>query len=341
MEQTLRQTQRTQKTDVTERAGQLGIGPRVLLRPVGEASWDVFLEIPDLTHIMIKFPKAREVLVGSRCVVAGSTRPPIARSGFLHGPKQVRLHEWPPSGNALLSFERSTPEVDAFVETECSLRPGDIWLFRVASDGLAYEVRGRNVRPGQRYVVISTGQPFPQGSVGVPVTVSCAGISAVDLPLDNALNLETTEYLQQLGISQSRGVDVWPAGLAASRWDGEGAAEWLSLEVPCIGIRADHDLEGFGLVLDNDASTRTGGSANFNRSAAVHRVTRIVFGSTRTRYKGHGQRGRWSGRDRPLADLRAGTHTMETRVREPSRDPRCGGPNTAFNGGHVGRQSSD
>ena len=111
--------------------------------------------------------------------------------------------------------------------------------------------------PGQRYVLISTGQPFPKGSVGVPATVSCAGISAADLSLDNALNLETTEYLQQFGISQSRSVDVWPAGLAASRWDGEGAADWLSSEAPCIGIRSDYDVESFGLVLDNDANTWT------------------------------------------------------------------------------------
>ncbi len=255
--QTLRQTQRTQDTDVTERARQLGIEPRVVLRPAGEASWDAYLEIPDLTHIMIKFPKVRQVLTGSRCVVAGSTRRPIARCGFLHGARQVRLQEWPSPGNALLSFERSTPELDALLDTECLLRPGDVWLFRVASDGLAYEVRGRNVRPGQRYVLISTGQPFPKGSVGVPATVSCAGISAADLSLDNALNLETTEYLQQFGISQSRSVDVWPAGLAASRWDGEGAADWLSSEAPCIGIRSDYDVESFGLVLDNDANTWT------------------------------------------------------------------------------------
>ena len=56
----------------------LGIEPRLVLRPLGIAgeSWDVFLEISDLSQLLLRIPGAREVLTDSRCVVAGASGSP-------------------------------------------------------------------------------------------------------------------------------------------------------------------------------------------------------------------------------------------------------------------------
>ena len=37
-------------------------------------------------------------------------------------------------------------------------------------------------------------------------------------------------------------IEVWPVGLGAMTWDGEGRAEWLADERPCLALCADHDL---------------------------------------------------------------------------------------------------
>ena len=59
----------------------LGIEPHLVLRPRDRsgASWDVLLEIPDLSHLLSRFPQTREILTDSRCVVAGSSGQPLAR----------------------------------------------------------------------------------------------------------------------------------------------------------------------------------------------------------------------------------------------------------------------
>jgi hypothetical protein len=57
----------------------LGIEPRLVLRPTAASheSWEVSLEIPDLSHLILRFPRVREILTGSRCVVAGAAGRPF------------------------------------------------------------------------------------------------------------------------------------------------------------------------------------------------------------------------------------------------------------------------
>jgi len=55
--------------------------------------------------------------------------------------------------------------------------------------------------------------------------------------------------LSNLGISQTKNLYVWPAGLTPVSWDGEGRAEWLSSEKIFIGIRPDHASESIEVDL--------------------------------------------------------------------------------------------
>src|SRR5262249_29393163 len=139
-----------------EQVAALAIEPRLVLRPTGADSWEVLLELPDLSHLLMKFPALRNVLTESRCVVAGSLGPPLARGALLHGPRLVVLRSWPSPKSVLLRFEQPVPaELEYLLSAECLLRPGPQWLFRIASDGLAYELRGNLVRRGQSYVLTS------------------------------------------------------------------------------------------------------------------------------------------------------------------------------------------
>ena len=136
----------------------LGIEPRLVLRPVDVegTSWSVSIEIPDLSSLCRRFPDTQPVLTQSRCRVAGYEGRPIARGRFLYGAQRLALSRWPAPHEVFLQFEQSHPDLEFLLRAECLLRPGPPWLFRIASDGLAYECRGLRVRPGQRYVVLAT-----------------------------------------------------------------------------------------------------------------------------------------------------------------------------------------
>ena len=45
---------------------------------------------------------------------------------------------------------------------------------------------------------------------------------------------------------------MWPAGLGAVFWDGEGHGEWLASERPCLAICADHELGALTVSLGQD-----------------------------------------------------------------------------------------
>lgn len=223
----------------------LGIEPRFVLRPLDPArtSWEVSLEVPDLSHLLLRFPRTRESLTGARCVVAGAAGRPLARGRCLHGPQRVVLARWPRPDEVLLKFERTHAQLEYLLRAECLLRPGPSWLFRIASDGLAYEMRGLRVRPGERYILVRASSPIEVGENAQPVDIQCEGVHGLLLTLPSALTSRWEVTLRRLGLGQARAIEVWPAGLSAVLWDGEGHGEWLASERPCLGIRSDHPID--------------------------------------------------------------------------------------------------
>ena len=230
----------------------LGMEPRLVLRPrdVGGAVWDTLLEIPDLSHLLLRFPQTREMLTGSRCVVAGSSGRPLARGRLLYGAQRLKLGRWPKPDEVLLQFESRDSQLDFLLRTECLLRPGPTWLLRVASDGLAYECRGLRVRPGERYIYLSTVGPIDSVGYATRIDVECEGIHAAILDLPRSLSADWQESIQNLGLGQARTINVWPAGLAAVAWDGEGHGEWPAVERPILAILADHPLASLQVSMD-------------------------------------------------------------------------------------------
>ena len=230
----------------------LGIEPRLVLQPVDfeGTSWRVSVEIPDLSALSRRFPNTRDALAESRCIVAGSGGRPIARGRFLYGAQRLMLVSWPKPEELLLRFEQSHPDLEFLLRTECLLRPGPPWLFRIASDGFAYECRGLRVRPGQRYIVLATTKVPVSADLVQPVDVQCQGIDGVLLDLPSGLSSRLEKAIQDLGLVQSRSIEVWPAGLTAALWDGEGHGEWLADERPTLGVQSDHPLGTIGASLD-------------------------------------------------------------------------------------------
>ena len=234
----------------------LGIEPRLILRPVDLAydSWKVLLEIPDLSHLLQRFPETQATLAGSRCRITGTDGRPLARGRLLHGAQRVKLARWPRSDEVLLCFERQDSQLDFLFRTDCLLRPGSTRLFRIASDGLAYECRSLRVRPGQNYILASTTEPVIADRRTRATALSCDGVNGVILEVPGAVTVKWEERLRNFGLVQARTIDVWPAGLGAVAWDGEGHGEWLESERPCLGIVTDHPLSSIVISIDGEAS---------------------------------------------------------------------------------------
>ena len=235
----------------------LGIEPRLILRPIDQdqMSWDVWLEIPDLSGLLHRFPGQRDVLTNSRCMVAGSSGRPLARGRLLHGPQQVRLQRWPEAEQVLIDFGRLHDPLEFLLRTECLLRPGPKWLFRIAADGLAYECRTLRVRPDENYILASTDPTAISGSDHTAINLACEGIYGRTLELPPALDVTWQDELQRLGLQQTSNLEVWPAGLGAVTWDGEGYGSWLASDRPCLAIAADHPLASVEISVEDDPTS--------------------------------------------------------------------------------------
>ncbi len=229
---------------------EIGIEPRIILRPLPNGSWDVRLRISNLSPLLSKFPNFKEILVGQRCSVAGARDPrPLARGRVLFSEQEVSLVRWPKTGQVLLKFDDSVPELDCLLHTECLLRPGPTWVFRCASDGSAVEHLTKILRPGNDYVVLSADPLCGTGIGATPVTLVCVGIHAIRTSLPETISKSYSQKIRELGLTTARAVRVWPAGLVPPVWDGEGACEWLNTDRPCIGIAIDFPLAGLVLSL--------------------------------------------------------------------------------------------
>jgi len=233
------------------------IEPSLVLRRSAATSWDAFLEIPDFTSLLLKHPGWRGFLEKTRARVSRSPTW-LARGKLLFGVSLVQLRACPEVGRPLLTFEDSdgTPdELASYLEKHLSFRAGATILFRIGSDGRAYQSRGLLVRTGRDYLVLSYVSPVRISPLTSRIEISCEGLFGVRLSIPKAISKESKVLIESLALRIAEEVAVFPVGVAAAKWDEEGYGEWLITDEACIGIKVDHWVDGLLFELNDSDST--------------------------------------------------------------------------------------
>lgn len=236
-----------------KKVAELGITPKLVLKQ-NSSEWEVFLEIPDFINLVAMFPSYNNVLKDSRCIVAGASGRPLARGRLIsYGTQYVKLQQWPNLREDMLKFIDAPPEFQFHLKTEFFISPGPTWLFRISTDGNAYEVKGLSIRPGNQYILIKKkeGKTISLDDYMDVMPISCDGVMAIRINMPTSLTTRNLNILNSLGLQITKNIRFWPVGITAQNWDGEGYAEWLTNDNPCIAILADHPLKSMFLTLED------------------------------------------------------------------------------------------
>jgi hypothetical protein len=223
------------------------IRPSLVLRRTGTDEWTPIVEIPSFMEVANLSPDLGRFLRATRCEVAGSPgwRPP---GWLLTGAQRRVLEAWPAAGKPVLTFQNANAAMDHLLASEGCIHAGPTWLFRIGPDGQAMEVLARLIRPGQGYVLVSRGDP-PALSTATATTLHCRGVTAVRFETPTTLSEAQVAEFKKADLSIAETIRVWPVGLAARGWDGEGATAWLETESPCFAIEHDHPVAHYELRL--------------------------------------------------------------------------------------------
>lgn len=230
------------------------IRPDLQLRYAGNDTWTLLLDLPSFKSIAALNADIRQFLRRTRCSINGAEGKKSV-GWVLSGNRRAVLKKWPDPEKPLVRFDQSQAAVDHLLETECRMTTGPVWLFRVGRDGLAREIAGRIMRPGQEYVIASENAPRDLQDGMHPCTIDCHGIEAVRVTVPPDVSADYIHWLSKHGLELARTIRVWPAGLPGRNWDGEGRSEWLTTEMPCLGIVPDHPVDSYVISLDGKAST--------------------------------------------------------------------------------------
>ena len=221
--------------------------PSMVLRRTAVDVWTVVMELPSFREIADVAPELAQFIRRTQCKVAGSTGW-LPAGWLLTGAQRRTLSQWPSPEEPVLTFKKPNAAMDHLLLSEGRISPGPDWLFRIGSDGQAIEILSRLIRPGRSYVLVSAGDPRSL-SIRRATSVACAGVHASRLDIPSSLSAELIAELKGAGLSVAQTIRIWPSGLAARGWDGEGATEWILGECPCFAIEHDHPVDSYELRL--------------------------------------------------------------------------------------------
>lgn len=228
--------------------------PRLELRhePSG---WRAILELPDFSALGQRLTEIATELRAARATIQGVKGAPMARGRLLYGGQTLSLDEWPDPRAPLVSIVGGSSGINALLADQSVFPPGPPWLFKITERGVAREIRGKHVRTGEQYVVVTPDPPHgPVTDWVSDAAIVTAGFQAYRLEVPSPVADSDIEAIQALGLGVVADLEIRPAGVVPADWDREGRAAWLEGEVPVVGLASSLEIRQATITVD-DAST--------------------------------------------------------------------------------------
>jgi hypothetical protein len=227
------------------------LAPVLSLRRASSDSWAVQVQIPSLRALIDSNDTFAGHLQSAAVRIPAHGPALFPASALLSNQGLLRtLKAWPAPRKCLLEFNKKNPAFDSVVTPECQIAPSTLWLFKIRDDGVARQILGTSVRPGEKYIAVSPDMARVQ-SLGSPVKLECAGVHAAWFDVPKVVTDALQARLRQAGFSATYSVIVEPVGLLPRGWDGQSLGEWLTTETPCFAIQRDHEFDSCQLRVDD------------------------------------------------------------------------------------------
>lgn len=210
--------------------------PKLSLRP-SAAGWTIEFEPPDLSPLFERFPDLQEVLASARPQIAGaSPRAPRPRGKLLFSGLTVPLASWPPENVPPVQLEGVDEKFNTILAEECLSPFSDPCLFRLSDTSIANQIKGRQIRAGRRYALVTQESPGALLTWATSFAIDCANVFAYKLDVPDRLTPSDVEFAAQLGLRVISELALRPIGIEPADWDGEGSAEWIIGDDPIVEI---------------------------------------------------------------------------------------------------------
>lgn len=225
--------------------------PKLQLKQL-DGSWHAYTVIPDLKPLQHLLPVVYDEMRRARASIAGSKE--IIRSGaLLYALAPVELSRWPSPREAFIQLTGAPQEVNLLIADQCRITRGPWWVFRCKQGEPAPEVKGKFVRPGGTYVILGAPDVAPPDVAWCDsIAAMIDGVAAFSLKVPTSITEVESKALVSAGLSVVSDLSIQPVGVAASSWDGEGAAEWLAGEPALVMIHAEHSPQKCRLTINGD-----------------------------------------------------------------------------------------
>jgi hypothetical protein len=231
--------------------------PRFMLRRGVDGRWYVWVQFPNLSALLPRMPRARDVLARTQGRVGTSNGPILAAGRILSESwPSVRLADWPTSTASLLHFDGAPPELRVLLDASFRIPPGDNWLFLIGADGQARELTTRVLRPGESYLLLQRQKTEKPAGGLIPTDIACVGVHGLRIDVPVRIAEHYGDLLAVLGLEVARTLEVWPIGIPIPDWSGDGTAEVLAGEPLTLALRTERPLSGIAIAVDGTAPSR-------------------------------------------------------------------------------------
>lgn len=271
--------------------------PKLVLRPNRSVpgEWSAWIQLPDLSPIAAVDATVADALRTSRSWVPASDRP-VATGQLLRAEQELLLARWPIPGSPLLRFQGMASGLESALLAEWAA-PDMPSLFGLQAGGQAVQILSRAAHVGRQYIVAH--EQLLTAWEGFRVPTSCTGVTLYAMNLTNDVPAGFAARLQELGIFLARTSRIWPAVNVPVSWDGEASGEWLSDDIPVLGISPDHDLRRLQFDLDGAVTATYANLAAGRRMFAV--LPKLSVGEHRLTIREESTRGSPAVRDIGIA----------------------------------------